>query len=75
VPPVTVEEAQARLPDLIAAALRGEDVVIEQAQRPAVRLTPVGTQTPRPRFGSARGLLTVPEDFDAPLDDFRDYTE
>lgn len=72
---VTLEEAQARLPDLVAAAVRGEEVVIEQANRPAVRLTPLTTQKPRPRFGSAKGLLTVPDDFDSPLDDFRDYVE
>jgi antitoxin (DNA-binding transcriptional repressor) of toxin-antitoxin stability system len=72
---VTLEDAQARLPDLVAAAVRGEEVVIEQADHAAVRLIPVETQKPRPQFGSAKGLLTVPDDFDAPLDDFRDYTE
>jgi antitoxin (DNA-binding transcriptional repressor) of toxin-antitoxin stability system len=72
---VTLEEAQARLPDLVAAAVRGEEVVIEQDNRLTIRLTPLTTQKPRPRFGSAKGLLTVPDDFDAPLDDFRDYVE
>jgi antitoxin (DNA-binding transcriptional repressor) of toxin-antitoxin stability system len=72
---VTLEEAQARLPDLVAAAVGGEEVVIEQTNRSAVRLTPLTTQKPRPRFGSAKGLLTIPNDFDAPLDDFRDYEE
>lgn len=28
----------------------------------------------RPRFGSARGLVEIAPDFDAPLDEFRDYT-
>jgi antitoxin (DNA-binding transcriptional repressor) of toxin-antitoxin stability system len=65
---VTLEEAQARLPDLVAAAVRGEEIVIEQANHAAVRLTPVQTHKPQPRFGSAKGLLTVPDDFDAPLD-------
>ena len=27
----------------------------------------------RRQFGSAKGLLTVPDDFDDPLDDFADY--
>ena len=28
---------------------------------------------PRRQFGSAKGLITVPDDFDDPLDDFEPY--
>jgi hypothetical protein len=28
-----------------------------------------------PRFGSARGKYTLSDDFDAPLDDFKEYME
>ena len=28
---------------------------------------------PRPRFGSARGKVLMADDFDAPLEDFKDY--
>lgn len=28
---------------------------------------------PRPRFGSAKGLVTIPPDFDDPLEDFAEY--
>ena len=31
-------------------------------------------QNPRPRFGSARGLIHMSDDFDEPLDDFVEYT-
>ena len=33
-----------------------------------------GAATPRREFGAARGVLTVPDDFDDPLDDFEPYT-
>jgi prevent-host-death family protein len=72
---VSVQEAQSRLADLVDAALRGEEVVIAQADRPLVRLAPVQTPKPRPRFGSAKGLIVLGPDFDAPLDDFREYME
>jgi hypothetical protein len=29
--------------------------------------------TPRPQFGSARGLIKISDDFDEPLEDFADY--
>ena len=71
---VDVEEAQARLPELIREATEGQEVVIAHADGTAVRLVPV-RQTARPRFGSARGLFTMADDFDAPLDDFAPYEQ
>jgi hypothetical protein len=29
----------------------------------------------RPRFGSAKGLITISDDFDEPLEDFKEYME
>ena len=37
---VNIGEAKTRLSELIAAALRGEDVVLNKAGRPVVRLVP-----------------------------------
>ena len=72
--PVSVEEAQDRLPELMDEAADGEEVVIARADGSAFRLVPVDV-APRPRFGSARGLFTMADDFDAPLEDFKDYEQ
>jgi len=69
---IEIVEAQARLPELIEQAAGGEDVVIEGRSGTTVRLVPVES-TGRPRFGSARGMFTMHDDFDAPLDDFAPY--
>ena len=71
---VTLEEAQERLPDLVAQAIGGRDIVITKDDKPVVRLVAVERARPRPRFGSAKGLITMAEDFDAPLADFAGYT-
>ena len=71
---VHVEEAQARLSELIRDAAEGEEIVIAREDGTAVRLVPVERQA-RPRFGSARGLFTMAEDFDAPLEDFGPYEQ
>lgn len=34
----------------------------------------VPAERPRRQFGSVRGLITVPDDFDEPLADFEPYT-
>jgi prevent-host-death family protein len=70
---VSAEEAKSKLPDLIHAAIQGEEVYIVENGGPKVRLVPVDSGERRPRFGSARGLIDVSDDFDEPLEDFKEY--
>lgn len=72
--PISVEEAQDRLPELMDDAAEGEEVVIARADGLAFRLVPIDI-APRPRFGSARGLFTMADDFDVPLEDFQEYEQ
>ena len=70
---VTVDDAKKNLGDLIEAAVKGDEVVITLGNRPVVKLVPVGGKKAQPRFGSAKGLITMSDDFDEPLEDFGDY--
>lgn len=70
---VDLKEAQLRLSDLIDEAVKGEEVVISKEERPVVRLVPISGNGGHPVFGSAKGLLELSDDFDAPLDDFQTY--
>jgi len=77
-PTVTIQEAQAQLPDLIHRLMPGEEVVITENDQPVARL--VSTPTPPPRnarqLGTMRGtVLYMAPDFDAPLEDFKEYME
>jgi len=72
---VTIEEAKSRLPDLVEAAIHGEEVLLIKDGRQAVQLVPVAPRKRSPVFGSARGLVEMAEDFDAPLDDFKEYMQ
>ncbi|HEY0735614.1 MAG TPA: type II toxin-antitoxin system prevent-host-death family antitoxin [Herpetosiphonaceae bacterium] len=69
---VTLDEAQARLVDLVDAAISGETVVITKDGQ-QIQLVPVLQQSQRPQFGSARGQIWMADDFDAPLFDFDEY--
>ena len=70
---VRLDEAKLRLRDLIEAAIRGETVLILKDDQPAVQLVPVERPKRHAQFGSARGLVTLAADFDAPLEDLAEY--
>lgn len=71
---ITIEEAQANLAGLIAELKPGEEVLITQQDRPIARLMvePNNARAPR-RPGSAVGKLTIVEDDDTHLDNFKEY--
>ncbi len=75
---VTIEEAQDKLVDLIHTLQPDEEVVITENNRPVARLTPVPQPVQRtPRLpGTLRGTVKyMAPDFDAPLEDFKEYME
>ncbi len=70
---MTLDEARLHLLDLVEAAIKGDEVVIVKNNQQAVRLVPIEPAGRKPRFGSAADLVTIADDFDAPLEDFREY--
>lgn len=74
---VAVEEAQAHLVELIDKLIPGQEVIITRNEQPIARLVgePPRVRTPR-QPGSAKGkILYMADDFDAPLEDFKEYME
>jgi antitoxin (DNA-binding transcriptional repressor) of toxin-antitoxin stability system len=74
---VTVDQAQAKLRELIEALGPGQEVIITDKEQAVARLLPAAEVTHKPRQpGTLKGtVLYMAADFDAPLEDFRDYME
>jgi antitoxin (DNA-binding transcriptional repressor) of toxin-antitoxin stability system len=73
---VTIEEAQAKLPELIEQLEAGEQLVITRYQQPIARLMAEGKPKRMPRkAGSAKGVLTILADDDEHFKDFAEYME
>ena len=68
-----IQDAQSRLEDLVESALEGKEVLIVKEDSKAVQLVPVEPPTRHAQFGSAKGLVKLSDDFDAPLSDFGEY--
>ncbi len=76
---ITVEEAQANLKELIHQLSFGEEIVITENQQPVAKLViqlPLPKGGPRPGPGLCKGMITyIAPDFDAPLEDMKEYME
>lgn len=73
---ITIESASQQLSELIEAAINGEEIIITKGEEPLVKLIPVPEiKKRRPaKAGSAKGLITMSDDFDEPLtEEFKDY--
>jgi antitoxin (DNA-binding transcriptional repressor) of toxin-antitoxin stability system len=71
---ITIEDAQAKLPELISGLSKGEELVITQGDRVVARL--VGERSePRQRrsAGFAKGMMTIVAEDDDHLKDFAEY--
>ena len=70
---IDLDQARAQLAKLIQDVAKGSEVVITLDGQAIARLVPPKEACPDRVPGSAKGLFVVPDDFDAPLEDFRDY--
>ena len=59
-----MHEAKSQLSKLVDAALAGEEVIIQKAGKPAVRLVPVAAGTGRRKPGAWHGKVRMAPDFD-----------
>lgn len=74
---ISVREAQATLSELIHQLAPGQEVLLTEDDRPVAKLVATATERPKaPKLGTQRGsVLYMAPDFDAPLDDFKEYME
>ena len=70
---VTIEDAQLQLAQLIQKAMQGHDIIITQNNIPKAKLVSLKKEKKQAKFGSAKGMITMSDDFDAPLEDFKEY--
>jgi antitoxin (DNA-binding transcriptional repressor) of toxin-antitoxin stability system len=71
---ITLEEAQAKLPELVAGLAAGGEIIITQDQQPVARLVREKPAGRKPRkAGSAKGKLVILQEDDEHLKDFEEY--
>jgi len=75
---ISIQQAQEKLSELIRDLTPGDELLITENDQPVARLVKESAP-PRPalrRPGTLRGTVKyMAPDFDAPLDDFKEYME
>ena len=73
---ITMVEAQAKLPELVAHLADGEELIITQNQKPVAKIVRELRPARKPRSpGNCKGLITIVSDDDEHLKDFKVYME
>ncbi len=72
---IPVEQVEGHLAEIIEKLTPGEEVVLTRDDKPVARLVRTEERTSWPsKAGSAKGTIHwMAPDFDAPLDDFKEY--
>lgn len=71
--PVTVEEAQANLPQILEQLAPGEELIITRQAKPVAQLVALAPTVPHPIPGRCKGMLTIISDDDDHLKDWKEY--
>ncbi len=72
---VPLEQAKVQFSQLIQQAMKGQEIIITENDMPLLKLVSISKSKPLAQFGSAKGLITMADDFDAPLEDFKEYMQ
>lgn len=67
-----IAKAKSNLSKLLELAIKGEEIVITQDNKPVAKISPIKRPLKR---GSAKGKVWMSDDFDQPLEDFQEYLE
>lgn len=66
---INIHDAKTHFSKLINQALKGEEIIIARDGKPLIRLMPYNQEPLVRKGGQLKGLITISDDFDAPLPD------
>jgi prevent-host-death family protein len=71
---IDINQALSQITQLLEIASTGEEIIITRNNQPMVKLVSIDPPIKcSPLFGSARNIIAMRDDFDEPLEDFKDY--
>jgi antitoxin (DNA-binding transcriptional repressor) of toxin-antitoxin stability system len=72
---ISLQEARARLPELLQELVPGQQITITDGGQPLAQIKKAERTSWPCKAGSAAGKVWMAPDFDAPIEDFKEYME
>lgn len=67
-------KAKTHFSEILEKTEKGESYIVTKRGKPVARIVPFIAKESRPVFGSGKNEVTfIADDFDAPLDEFKEY--
>ncbi len=68
---IDISQVKQRLPKILED-IEGSIIITKQGL-PIAKIVAIPNKKKKRQFGSAKGLINIADDFDAPLEDFKEY--
>ena len=72
---IEITQAINQISELFHLALNGEEIIITENQQPLLKLTALKSKSKSkrpPLFGTDKDIISIADNFDAPLEEFED---
>ncbi|CCI38299.1 type II toxin-antitoxin system Phd/YefM family antitoxin [Microcystis aeruginosa] len=70
---LTVDEAKNQLSELLKAASKGEQVIIQNHEGQDFQIISLAPTVKHPQYGSAKGIVKMLDNFDDSIEEFEEY--
>lgn len=70
---VNIHEAKTNLSKLIQEVLNGNEVIIAKNKKPIIKLINIQAAEHKRKLGLAKNKIFIADNFDEPLEDFKEY--
>lgn len=70
---LTVDEAKNQLSELLKAASKGEQVIIQNHEGQDFQIISLAPTVKHPHYGSAKGIVKMLDNFDDSIEEFEEY--
>ena len=70
---IDINQTKQSFPELVEKTISNGEIIITRGGRPIAKLVPLKKTGTERKFGTAKGLIKISDDFDQPIDDFKEY--
>jgi prevent-host-death family protein len=70
---IDINQARQHFPELVEKSILGNEIIITRKGLPIAKIIGILKHKKQRQFGTAKGLIKMSDDFDKPLEDFKEY--